>query len=60
LMAASAGAAYSCFADAQVGTLEKGKIADFVVLDLDWNPQDLLKGHVEETWFAGKCIYQNG
>jgi len=58
LRAASAGVAYSCFADEQVGTLEKGKLADFVIIDLDWNAQDLLEGQVEETWFAGRRIYQ--
>lgn len=55
--AASAGTAYSCFADAQVGTLEKGKLANFVIINLDWNAQHLLKGQVAETWFAGRRIY---
>jgi len=58
LRAASAGAAYSCFADGQVGTLERGKLADFVIIDLDWNAQHLLKAQVEETWFAGRRIYK--
>ncbi|KAK5957163.1 hypothetical protein OHC33_001532 [Knufia fluminis] len=58
LRAASAGTAHSCFADKQLGTLEKGKLADFVIMDLDWDAQNLLKGRVEETWFAGRRIYQ--
>ncbi|KAJ9654024.1 hypothetical protein H2198_006879 [Neophaeococcomyces mojaviensis] len=58
LQAASAGTAYSCFADKQVGTLEKGKLADFVIIDLEWDAQQLLKGQVEETWFAGRCVYK--
>jgi len=58
LRAASAGTAYSCFADKRAGTLEKGKMADFVILDLDWEAHHLLKGEGEETWFAGKRVYK--
>lgn len=58
LRAASAGVAYSCFADGQAGTLEKGKLADFVIVDLDWDSYHLLKGQVDETWFAGERIYK--
>ena len=55
--AASAGSAYACFAEQRVGTLEVGKIADFVVLDLQWTPEDLLEASVKETWFAGKRVF---
>lgn len=58
LRAATWGAAYSCFADKRVGTLEKGKLADFVIVDLEWDEQSLLHGKVKETWFEGKCVFQ--
>jgi predicted amidohydrolase YtcJ len=56
-VAASAGVAYSCFAEKRVGTLEVGKIADFVVLDMEWTAERLLQASVKETWFAGKKVY---
>jgi predicted amidohydrolase YtcJ len=58
--AASAGSAYACFAEKRVGTLEIGKIADFVVLDMSWNPDELLKAEVKETWFAGRRVFPAG
>lgn len=57
IAAATRGAAYSCFSDELVGTLEVGKKADFVVLDFDWEPQNLLKAKVVQTWFAGKKVF---
>jgi predicted amidohydrolase YtcJ len=57
LTASSAGSAYACFADQRVGTLEIGKLADFVVLDMEWTPEELLKAAVKETWFAGKRVF---
>lgn len=58
LRAASAGTAYSCFADGHVGTLEKGKLADFAVIDLAWDAGQLLNGRVDETWLGGKCMFR--
>lgn len=58
LKAATWGTAYSCFADKRVGTLEKGKMADFVIVDLEWDAQQLLRGQVKETWFDGKCVFK--
>lgn len=58
LTAATTGAAYSCFAEKRVGTLEQGKLADFVVVDNLRVAEDLLDGFVSETWFAGKCVFQ--
>ncbi|PVH77681.1 amidohydrolase 3 [Cadophora sp. DSE1049] len=55
--AATAGSAYSCFADAWAGSLEKGKKADFVVVDMDWTPENLLAASVKETWFEGRKIF---
>lgn len=59
LRGASFGAARSCFADRYAGTLEAGKSADFVSLDLQWDAQDLLRGSVKETWFEGRPVYQS-
>ncbi|KAK5075372.1 hypothetical protein LTS08_001560 [Lithohypha guttulata] len=58
LSAASFGAAYSCFADNSVGTLEKGKLADFAVVDMIWDADQLLKGRVDETWLGGQCVFR--
>ncbi|KAF3048281.1 hypothetical protein E8E12_011617 [Didymella heteroderae] len=56
--AATAGAAYSRFADTWTGTLKAGLQADFVVLDSKWTPESLLDDSVAETWSNGKKVYQ--
>ncbi|KAF2646937.1 amidohydrolase family protein-like protein [Massarina eburnea CBS 473.64] len=55
--AATKGVAFSCFAEDRVGSLEVGKQADFVVVDMDFEPDNLLRAQVKETWFAGEKIY---
>ncbi|KAH7413053.1 amidohydrolase 3 [Cadophora sp. MPI-SDFR-AT-0126] len=55
--AATAGSAYSCFADTWAGSLEIGKKADLVVVDMIWKPENLLAACVRETWFEGKKIF---
>jgi predicted amidohydrolase YtcJ len=55
--AATSGAAYSCFADARVGSLEVGKMADFVIVDMKWDGKELLNAKVKETWFEGRRVY---
>jgi predicted amidohydrolase YtcJ len=55
--AATAGAAYSCFADAWTGRLEKGMKADFVVVDMDWDAERLLEAKVRQTWFEGRKVF---
>ncbi|EAW14964.1 amidohydrolase [Aspergillus clavatus NRRL 1] len=55
--AATEGAAYARFAENWAGILKEGCRADFVVLDMQWNAEDLLEGKVCETWFAGKRVY---
>ena len=54
---ATVGAAYSCFADAETGSLTAGLKADFAVVDMEWASEDLLKAQVCQTWFEGKKVY---
>jgi predicted amidohydrolase YtcJ len=56
--AATGGAAYSCFAEDRVGSLEVGKMADFVVVDMAWKGEGLLDASVKETWFEGQMVYE--
>ncbi|KAJ4320801.1 hypothetical protein N0V94_003213 [Neodidymelliopsis sp. IMI 364377] len=56
--AATAGAAYSRFAEKWTGSLKAGLQADFVILDSKWTPESLLDDNVAETWSKGKRLYQ--
>lgn len=56
--AATTGAAYSRFAESWTGSLRKGLRADFVVLDCEWSPENLLEAKVEQTWSRGKKLFQ--
>ena len=54
------GAAYAGFAEDQVGTLEVGKAADFVVLSVDPHivrGRALLAVKVRSTWVGGKRVW---
>lgn len=55
--AATSSAAYSRFADSWTGSLKPGLNADFVVLDMRWEAESLLKARVQQTWFRGKKIF---
>ncbi|KAJ4293389.1 hypothetical protein N0V90_008672 [Kalmusia sp. IMI 367209] len=55
--AGTLGAAYSCFAEHRVGSLEVGKEADFVVVDMNFEAEELLAARVVQTWFAGEKVY---
>ncbi|KAF4213259.1 hypothetical protein CNMCM8980_009986 [Aspergillus fumigatiaffinis] len=55
--AATEGAAYARFAEGWTGCLKEGRRADFVVLDMRWEAEELLEGKVCETWFGGKRVY---
>lgn len=57
VQAATAGSAYSCFADDITGSLEVGKKADFVIVDMDWDAEKLLEARVCETYFDGKRVF---
>lgn len=56
--AATLGSAYSCFAEARIGSLEVGKEADFVVVDMKFEAERLLDAEVRQTWIGGKVIYR--
>jgi predicted amidohydrolase YtcJ len=56
--AATRGAAYSCFAEKRVGSLEVGMEADFCVVEWSGEATGLLEAKVRETWFAGKQVFQ--
>lgn len=56
--AATMGSAVSSFADGRVGSLESGKVADFIVVDMDWDAERLLQAQVYQTFLGGRLIYQ--
>ena len=61
LRAYTAGSAYAEFAEKQKGTLERGKFADFVVLDRDLTkvpPAEILGTKVLRTVLDGKTVYE--
>ncbi|MCI4371907.1 MAG: amidohydrolase, partial [Thermoplasmata archaeon] len=55
----TAGGAYAAFEEATKGTLEPGKLADFVVLDGDpfREPRSIRGCRVRETWIDGERVY---
>ncbi|KAF6818244.1 amidohydrolase family protein [Colletotrichum musicola] len=57
ITAGAYGTAKSVFAEDRVGSLQVGKVADFVVADMDWTPQGLLKGTIQATWFGGRKVW---
>ncbi len=53
-------AAWQCHSEHEIGTLEAGKYADFVILEND--PHDVPENtigdiKVLETWMGGRCVY---
>ncbi|MDT8439901.1 MAG: amidohydrolase [Wenzhouxiangellaceae bacterium] len=57
----TADAAHAGFAEAEVGTLEVGKRADFIVLDRDpfeIDPIEIPAIKVLSTWLDGKAVYR--
>jgi len=54
-------AAYAAHQEKTMGSLEKGKWADFILVDQDLingNPQDIWKTNVLQTWIAGELKYK--
>lgn len=61
IRAYTSGSAYAEFADKKKGTLEPGKLADFIVLDRDLTrvpPEEILKTTVLRTVVGGKTVYE--
>ena len=60
IRAITADAAFQCHMDDIVGTIEKGKMADFVILDQDpmkIDPKQIINIKVEQTWADGNLVY---
>ncbi|KAJ5086043.1 hypothetical protein N7532_010814 [Penicillium argentinense] len=57
MVAATGGAARSVFAEGRVGTLATGKMADFVIVDMEWNADSLLNAKLIETWYEGRKVW---
>jgi hypothetical protein len=57
------GAAHAGFAEDRIGSLEKGRYADFILLDRDIfdvpTPRQLRETKVVETWIAGQKVWPN-
>ncbi len=54
------GSAYAAGAEGWSGTLQPGRVADFIVLDRDifaLPPDDILKARVQETYLGGKQVF---
>ncbi len=61
LRAYTGGAAYAEFAEKRKGTLERGKLADFVILDRDLTripPETIRDAKVRMTVVGGKVVYE--
>ena len=61
LRAYTSGAAYAEFAESRKGTLERGKLADFVILDRDLTripPETIRDVKVVMTVVGGKVVYE--
>jgi len=54
-------AAYSIGRESDLGSIEAGKLADFIVLEDDPTeiaPEELLNVRVEETWLGGEVVWR--
>ena len=62
LRAMTIDAAWQCHSDHEVGSLEVGKYADFVILEDDPRKvptSELSKIKIEETWVNGERVYDS-
>lgn len=60
IIALTRDAAWQCHSEHEIGSLEPGKFADFVVLDqnpLEADPADIGKLKVLETWVDGRKVF---
>ena len=61
LKAYTSGAAYSAFEDGKKGRIEKGKLADLVLLDTDLihaDPEAIRSAKVLWTMVGGKLVFE--
>ncbi|HEY9553893.1 amidohydrolase [Allosphingosinicella sp.] len=61
LAAFTTGAAYAGFAEDRLGSLEKGKLADFIFIDRDIfrsTPEQIRETQVLETWLGGRKVWE--
>lgn len=61
LRAYTSGAAYASFEENRKGTLERGKLADFAIIDRDLtriSPEEIRNAHVLMTVVGGKVVYE--
>ena len=55
-------AAWQCFSEHEIGSLEKGKLADFVILESDprkIEPTKISDIRISETWMNGKQVFRH-
>ena len=61
LAAFTRGGAFAGFAEDRLGSLEKGKLADFIFIDRDIfqaTPEQIRDTQVLETWLAGRKVWE--
>ncbi len=59
IQAYTLGAAYAAFEEQRLGSLEPGKLADFIVLSQDpTRPKNISKITVERTYLAGRRVFE--
>ena len=62
IRAVTINAAWQCFSEHEIGSLEKGKLADFVILESDprkVKPTEISGIKVSETWMNGKQVFKS-
>jgi hypothetical protein len=62
IRAVTINAAWQCHSETEIGSLEKGKLADFVILDADprkVKPTAISDIGISETWMDGKQVFQS-